>query len=90
MKSPRIAVENSPKKLAPTKIIQAAVQPVSKLLRVSCSKCGKELAIDNAFCCFKPELKFKNGEYREVLFSVFLCSECSKTVEKNNEKPTLN
>jgi hypothetical protein len=90
MKSARVEDENSPKKLAPARIIHAAVQPVLQLCRLSCFKCCKELTIDNAFCCFKPELKFINGEYRESIFSVFLCSECSKTAEKNKGKPILN
>ena len=53
-------------------------------LECKCSKCGKKLNLKDAFCYFELEWKVSKWRRRKSLFSVFLCSDCSKVYEKQN------
>jgi hypothetical protein len=52
---------------------------------LKCFKCGKKLNLEDAFCCFEPNRKVKNGRYSGSLFSVFLCGDCAKTHEPKRD-----
>ena len=50
-------------------------------LECKCSKCGKKLRLQDAFCCFEPNRKIKSGLHRGELYSIFFCADCAKKHE---------
>ena len=49
---------------------------IPKIISCSCSKCGKILSLEEAFCAVDPDKKVKNLGFEEAVFWAFFCTDC--------------
>jgi len=69
-------ISQSAVRIKKLKKIEVKCSSIPTIISFSCSKCGKTLSLEEAFCAVDPDKKVKNSRFEEAVFWAFFCADC--------------